>query len=691
MLSLTDRIKGALLGSAIGAELSFAALVRPEMINIDKPEDIFHLTLSPADDYHEELGRVGARRLTPFISLGVRSYLAQNGRVVPEDFAAQLRDDVDISGPVFGWDGIHTVQELLREGMLPRISGMGAAPCGLIAAAMPAVGIYHFADAEYAYLDGVELASVAQGRMGADWAALCAAAIAAAFINGQTAETLVESILKLAHNNCRELFYKINRTTLIANGITDDNAFADWWYNQAGRGGTNHEMSWVAPNPMSFVLPLLTRYANDAEKFMALLFAPPFADGFDSMSGRRAVPAIIGGAIIGAMGGSEAFPEKWRSWGEPIAQSWYPLQQVVEKRLATEREIIVISEQAAEPRQNKLSLLHDKIYGNILAGAIGNAMGSPVEGKMYWEIDEIYPDGIHTVLEPKRLESEDDNQMAMLLTETYLDRDGLPVMARHFGHSWREKLNRDHFFPLCMGHAYDLICQGWDPRITGHWSVVTGSTVMCLEPIGIYHCADPEYAAIDATAVAYMYQRGLDNIAATMLAATTSEALKSDADVSSILQAALNAAPKGALKTFDRRPFSSAYEYIARCLDIADKYDDVLAVRKELYDECLCYHMIDPLELWGFALAIFKVANGDVRQSAIGGTNIGRDSDTIAGRAAMLAGTLRGAGNVPAEWVAMFREESLQKISRNAARFCELINNKKLPRLRLRQEGNGGE
>lgn len=46
---------------------------------------------------------------------------------------------------------------------------------------------------------------------------------------------------------------------------------------------------------------------------------------------------------------------------------------------------------------------------------------------------------------------------------------------------------------------------------------------------------------------------------------------------------------------------------------------------------------------------------------AIVGTNIGRDSDTIAGRAAMLSGILRGAGNVPREWVNMFESEALEK------------------------------
>ena len=178
-------------------------------------------------------------------------------------------------------------------------------------------------------------------------------------------------------------------------------------------------------------------------------------------------------------------------------------------------------------------------------------MGSPVEGRMYWDIDKQYPGGVQTVLDPRRLESEDDNQMAMLLVETYLERDGLPVMARHFGHTWYERLNRDHFFPVCMGNSYDLIRAGQDPRITGHWNVVTGSTVMCMEPVGMYNLADPVWAAQDATAISYMYQRGLDVTAAAMLAATVAKALKADATVDSVLQAALDVAPRTPLRTFD--------------------------------------------------------------------------------------------------------------------------------------------
>jgi ADP-ribosylglycohydrolase len=673
--SLDDRIRGCLVGAVVGAELGFARAVRPERFALAQPQAVLKLALEPAGKYEEERGRVNSRPLTPFIALGVRAYLEKGGRATPEDFAAALRDDQEIAGPVFAWDIVHSVQELLKEGMHPRISGLGAAPCGLVSAAMPAVGIYHCGDPEYAYLDGVELASVAQPRLGADWAALCAAAIAAAFDPSADPDAVVETVLRLAHRNNPELFYQLNQPTRNARALIADNeeGFAAWWMSCGGRGDTRKDSSWIGCNPISFVLPLLPRYAADPRQLMALLLGPSRVSWYESGTGGQAVSAVIAGAIVGALYGPEVFPAEWREWAEPAEEPWLSIAKVVNARLAKEREMVSVTEQLAAPRNEGTSLLHDKVYGCMLAGAIGNAMGSPVEGSFYWEIDQRHPGGVTTVLDPERLEGEDDNQMAMLLVETYLEREGLPAMARHFGKMWKERLNRDHFYALCMGNAYDLICRGWDPRIIGHWSVVTGSTVMCMEPVGVFHAADPEFAAIDATAISYMYQRGLDVVAATMLAATVAEAMRPEATVDSIIQAALDVAPRDPLRTFDQRPFASAHEYLQTCLEIADKYDDVLAVRAELYDKCLLYHLIDPLELWGFALAMFKIAKGDVRQAAIGGTNIGRDSDTIAGRAAMLAGTLRGAGSVPEDWKQLFKPASLERIRRNAARFADVI------------------
>jgi ADP-ribosylglycohydrolase len=686
IVTIETRIRGALTGAAIGAELAFSRAVNAGAWSAVKtPEDLFTVDLKPALDWKGEPHNQSQARLTPLVALGVRAFVGAGGRVTPEAFAAEFRNDSGVATPAFAFDGLHTVQELLKEGMHPRLSGLHNAPSGLIAAAMPAVGVFHFADPERAYLDGVELASVAQGRQGADWAGLSAAAIAAALETDATAETVVNAVLRTAQGNCKELFYQLNVHSRSKAG-KDDAAMAAWWCSHAGNVPSSRETRWVAPNPIRYALPLLAGYHDQPVKLMQLLVGVSPEEGWGTRwIGVHAVSAVIAGAIVGALHGAEVFPKAWRKWATPIARPWLKLSGVVATRVAEETLIVRELETLAAKRGHGAARLHDKIKGALLAGAIGNAMGSPVEGRMYWNIDRQYPDGVTTILDPKRLESEDDNQMAMHLVETYLERDGLPVMARHFGKTWQDRLNRDHFFPLCMGNSYDLIRAGQDPRVTGHWNVVTGSTVMCLEPVGIYNLADPEWAAQDATAVAYMYQRGLDVTAAAMLAATTANALRHDATVDSVLEAAVNVAPRTPFRTFDHRKFRSPHEYIRTCLDVADKYDDVLAARKELYAKCLFYHMIDPLELWGLALAMFKIAKGDVRQAAIGGTNIGRDSDTIAGRGAMLAGALNGTGGVPKEWIRMFSAASMARIDNNAARLTELIGVKKLALLRVRQ------
>jgi ADP-ribosylglycohydrolase len=701
--NLHARIQGCLLGAAIGAEMGWAKVVPCPEAAGGHPA----WALDPVFDVHEEKGRVNTAKATPFVDIGVRAYVSKNGRVTPEDFAALLREDPALARPVWFWDGIHTVQELLKGGMHPRLSGHGVAPCGHIAAAMPAVGIYHFGDPQYAYLDGVEIASVVQPRLGADWAALAAAAVACALDPASTPETVVDTALKLAHQNNKELFYAMNRPVRQARSLASqpEEAFFEWWRTTGGREGTTHDDHWFAANPLRFVLPLLERYASDAVKMMVGLRIPG--------NNASEIGPILAGAIMGAMHGAGVFPAKWRAWAEPAAEKWYAITGVVDGRIAQEKEALTVLDRLTETRagdgksspqrhrdtenaQRRSeaqtlqlstldSLLFDKVYGCMLAGAIGNAMGSPTEGQFYREIDARHPGGVRDILDPSRLESEDDNQMAMLLVETYLAREGLPVMARHFGQTWYDRLNRDHFYMNCMGNSYDLIRRGWDPRITGHWNVVTGSTVMCMEPVGIYHLADPDFAFIDATAISYMYQRGLDVTAAAILATTVAEAIRPEATVDSVCAAALKAAPREKMNTFDQRAFASVYDYLACCLEIADRYDDVLAVRAELCDRCLLYHCIDPLELLGFAFAMFKIARGDVRQAAIGGASIGRDADTIAGRGAMLAGLLRGASTVPAEWVAQFKPAALERIKRNSARLADFLAQRKGANLRLRQ------
>ncbi|MCM8822711.1 MAG: ADP-ribosylglycohydrolase family protein [Candidatus Omnitrophica bacterium] len=672
--TIKERIKGCLVGACIGAEIGFLRHVKPELLKVENPEDILNKKLDPVFQCQRQEKRINYEKMTPLIDAGVRAYTKHQGRITPEDFAEIIKNDEALAAGVFNWDDIHTVQEILKEGTNPRISAIGIVPTANICVSMPGVGIYHAADPEYAYLDGVELASVVQCRKGADWAGLCAATIASCLDPDKSIQETIDIVLKIAHRNARDVFYQMNKK--VRWGIqmacsADRKAFLDWWYFNGG-----HNPERLIFNPLEFILPLLPAYGNKPEQMFALINVP-YNAGCHIIS-------PIAGAIIGALNGYKVFPERWLKWAMPVVEKWFPIIDVVEKRLKKERKIISIVEKLEQPSDSGSSILFDKIYGAVLAGAIGNAMGSPVECWFYWEIDRKYPGGIKTVLDPARLESEDDNQMAMLLFETYIERKGLPVMARHFGEMWINRLNRDHFYAMCMGNAYNLIVSGWDPRITGHWSVVTGSTVMCMEPVGMYHIGDSQYASIDAKAISYMYQRGLDVIAAEILASAVSEALTPDATVESVCKQALKFAPSSPLETFDTRDVKSCRQYLEKCLDIASKYDDVLSARKQLSEECLFYHPIDPLELLGLALAMFYIAKGDVRQAAIGGTNIGRDSDTIAGRAAMLSGALNGIRSIPEEWIRLFKPEVLEKIKNNCELFIKYVVSGRITRLKNR-------
>ena len=706
--SLIDRIEGCLTGAVIGAELGWTWHVHTDQyLGISSWEDLPKLKLEPVSREEEEkyfrqcpfATWLPLPRLTPLIDIGVKAYVDKQGRATPEDFASALRKNTAIANSNhLPWMLFYTTQELLNEGCNPRISGMGTVPSGLVADAMPAVGIFHYCDPEYAYLDGVELASVCQPRLGADWAGLAAAAIAATFESDNDPDAIINTVLKIAKGNNSEVFNELQYCVGSTREWFSDDENRPDQINRWIRGFpcSQREISPLAPNPIRFVLPLMKKaLLEDPRLFMSLLLCPlPVREPSWQLWNFFPLGApILGGAILGAMHGRKIFPKEWLSWAEPIAKAWFPIIPVLKNRRKKEMAVISVHETLLDTERNGVSLLEDKIYGCLLASSIGNAMGAPVEARSYDEIDALYPDGVQTILQPENLETEDDNQQMMLLLGTYLAREGLPVMARHLAHTWCEHWQRAIFWPFNDRHSYNLIRSGWDPRITGHWNPM-GTSVMCIEPVGLYHLADPENAIIDASAIAYMHVRGLEIAATSIMAVAVAEAMRPDATVDDVCAAALDAALRDwplshsdQLKTLDGRCFTNCHEYLSVCIEVAKKYDDVFAVRKELYEKCLMSNWWQSahLEIVGLPLAILKVANGDVRQAAIGGTNIGRDADTNAGRAAMLAGTLGGAGNVPEEWIRLFKPSVLERIRNHARDLARYISNQKLDRLRKRQ------
>jgi ADP-ribosylglycohydrolase len=58
------------------------------------------------------------------------------------------------------------------------------------------------------------------------------------------------------------------------------------------------------------------------------------------------------------------------------------------------------------------------------------------------------------------------------------------------------------------------------------------------------------------------------------------------------------------------------------------------------------------------ALGFVLVSGGDVREAVLGGTNYGRDADSIASMAGAITGALSGLEGVPGEWASVIAEAS---------------------------------
>ena len=294
------------------------------------------------------------------------------------------------------------------------------------------------------------------------------------------------------------------------------------------------------------------------------------------------------------------------------------------------------------------SRFYEKAYGCLLASAIGNALGHPMEGRSWQQIEEKLG-RVTDIMNPDDVSAEDDNQAGLFICTAYKEKGGR-ISPEDLAKVWLRDMNPLNFF-FCMKNSYELLKQGIPPRLTGILNIVTGSTVMCIAPVGIYNAADPDSAYMDAVDVSYMYQRGLDVDVAALMAVGVAEAMRPGASVDSVLKAIMDRAPKEPFVTFNERSPNNIYDTLQKALDIASKYDDVFAVRAPLYENCLQWDAIDPLEVLTLTLAIFKVANGNTEQAIIGAANTGRDADTLPNLNGALCGALNGISSVPERWI----------------------------------------
>jgi len=327
---------------------------------------------------------------------------------------------------------------------------------------------------------------------------------------------------------------------------------------------------------------------------------------------------------------------------------------------------------------SKDSLLFKKVYGSLIGGAIGDALGGPVETFHYKFIREYHNGRVTELKEYDRPEDfhqpgpnsgayarsskagtyTDDTYLRHFITDAIVTKQGR-IAPEDLAKVWIEKMETKYFWVSITNSWNRLALTATPTWEIGAGNVPDNSSAMCIGPIGVINAGDPAQAAQDAYAIASLSHDGYARDAACVIASATAEAMKPDATVDGIMQASIEHMPN--------RDTSAMYGALQRAIEWADQTADTEELTALFYAKGLVSYAIrhpaprakserlswsvDPLESIPVVIAMFYKTKGDYEEAVVASANFGRDCDTIACMTGYIAGALNGVDGIPERWI----------------------------------------
>jgi ADP-ribosylglycohydrolase len=289
--------------------------------------------------------------------------------------------------------------------------------------------------------------------------------------------------------------------------------------------------------------------------------------------------------------------------------------------------------------------LNSRAYACLLAGLVGDAMGTPTEN-----------------LEPDQIESRfgwvsefsgpgtDDSLMKDLLCRALVATNGYATAddwaAQITGQQQLIRERRDKFFASVL-HLVGKLRYGYSPREVSDGNMPSSSSAMAIAPVGIVNAGHPRAASAQAQELASLIHTGAVGFCqdgAAAVAAAIAVAMRPGATLEETLDAG----------TAYLKPTSGALMrgLILDALSLARESGEYRTFRAEYHRQFRQTIACDSRETIPATFAICLLANGDPVQAVEQGANFGRDSDTIATMAGAICGALSGADAIPSAWVA---------------------------------------
>ena len=314
--------------------------------------------------------------------------------------------------------------------------------------------------------------------------------------------------------------------------------------------------------------------------------------------------------------------------------------------------------------------LYKKVYGCLIGGAIGDALGGPVEGRewtpeklreTYGEIDRLMPYerpiGYHAHFHKAAGAYTDDTRMKHLLCEAIIEAGGMPrpgdlgrVLARAYHHApdeMHEGLIEEYYLKAIWGR--DKVIFSGEP---------TNGAIMSNSPIGLVAACRPHVAYQAGFDLAFLTD-GYAKTASAMMVAAVAEAMNPVATINSIISATRDAHLDFAERREGPRwgkldwKYDPNLDFLDKSIEIAKSSKDYVEVQQRLYETLEWGHLFsEATHTLVVPLAMFVHCQADFKQSLIACTMYARDNDSYASVAGALIGAYRGVDVIPADWIA---------------------------------------
>jgi ADP-ribosylglycohydrolase len=340
-----------------------------------------------------------------------------------------------------------------------------------------------------------------------------------------------------------------------------------------------------------------------------------------------------------------------------------------------------------------MSVLEDKSVGALVGSAVGDAIGGAVEGWTPEAIRERHGGWVTGIVGPWYEDWRnarpiapyhkgdghitDDTLMTHALVEVYDERRShldayaiaeslVPKLLT--GKRWVPELETE---ALLLQRVF--LAEKWlvarlhyghiDPREAGVGNIVNCGAAMYVAPVGIANAGDPAGAYAEAIDLAGAHQSSYGREAAGVFAAAVAAAMVPGATAATAVAQALELAKDGT---------RAAVGAVAEAADGIDDWEQAIPLLRKAIEP---FDTVGPdyrdqsldarrpsrtkaIEELPVALGFVLVSGGDVARAVLGGTNYGRDADSIASMAGAVTGALGGQAGVPGEWVAAIAEAS---------------------------------